>query len=169
MRKNAKIEANYEKKSLLLLTHFFQNCPKICVFSGTGAFGRVELTRHRKTGAYYALKMMNIQTIIDRKQVQHVHHEKRILQSLTHPFIVKMYDTAKDNRNLYMIMEFLSGGELFSYLRINRGFPSSTVKFLVAEVLLALEYLHGLYIVKKTLKFFSFFHLFWRFCFCLIF
>ncbi|CAD5234540.1 unnamed protein product [Bursaphelenchus xylophilus] len=119
---------------------------------GTGTFGRVSLTRHNVTGHYYALKALYIPSIIDRRQVQHVHNEKRILEKLEHPFIVKMYDTAKDSRNLYMIMEFLAGGELFAYLRATKVFPSSMVKFYASEVILALEYLHGLHIAYRDLK-----------------
>ncbi|CAD5229254.1 unnamed protein product [Bursaphelenchus okinawaensis] len=119
---------------------------------GTGTFGRVSLTRHNVTGHYYALKALYIPSIIDRRQVQHVHNEKRILTKLDHPFVVKLYDTAKDTRNLYMIMEFLAGGELFAYLRATKVFSSSMVKFYAAEVILALEYLHGLNIAYRDLK-----------------
>ena len=118
------------------------------IFLGTGTFGRVELTRHKITGQYYALKAMYIPQIVERRQVDHVHHEKRVLQRLSHPFIVELLDTAKDSRNLYMILEFLAGGELFSYLRISRCFPSGMVKFYAAEIILALSYLHSLKIVS---------------------
>jgi len=119
---------------------------------GTGTFGRVELTRHRISGQYYALKAMYIPQIVERRQVDHVHHEKRVLQRLSHPFIVELFDTAKDSRNLYMILEFLAGGELFSYLRISRCFPSGMVKFYAAEIILALSYLHSLKIAYRDLK-----------------
>uniref|UniRef100_A0A914DDE6 Uncharacterized protein n=1 Tax=Acrobeloides nanus TaxID=290746 RepID=A0A914DDE6_9BILA len=119
---------------------------------GTGTFGRVELTRHKISGQYYALKAMYIPTIVAKRQVDHVHNEKKVLKKLNHPFIVKMYDTAKDTRSLYMILEFLAGGELFSYLRMSKQFPSSMVKFYAAEIILALEYLHSMYIAYRDLK-----------------
>lgn len=53
-----------------------------------------------------------------------------------------------DSKNLYMILEFLAGGELFSYLRMSKQFPSFMVKFYTAEIVLALEYLHSMYIVS---------------------
>uniref|UniRef100_A0A914KUZ0 Uncharacterized protein n=1 Tax=Meloidogyne incognita TaxID=6306 RepID=A0A914KUZ0_MELIC len=123
----------------------------ICTI-GEGAFGRVQLCQHRETGRYYALKSMYIPKIVERRQVQHVHQEKRILQALDHPFIVKLWDTAKDAANLFMVMEFLPGGELFSYFRAARKFPSQTVKFYAAEIILALEYLHSIYIAYRDLK-----------------
>lgn len=94
---------------------------------------------------------MYIPSILERRQLNHVFNEKRILSKLEHPFIVKLYDTAKDSKNLYMIMEYLSGGELFSYLRMTRTFPSNITKFYAAEILLALEYLHGLNIVSRRI------------------
>lgn len=60
------------------------------LFLGTGTFGRVQLAKHRETDQYYALKSMYIPSIIAKHQVEHVHHEKRILEQLNHPFIVKM-------------------------------------------------------------------------------
>lgn len=60
---------------------------------------------------------MYIPSILERRQLNHVFNEKRILSRLEHPFIVRLFDTAKDTRCLYMIMEYLAGGELFSYLR----------------------------------------------------
>uniref|UniRef100_A0A914H1W6 cAMP-dependent protein kinase catalytic subunit n=1 Tax=Globodera rostochiensis TaxID=31243 RepID=A0A914H1W6_GLORO len=119
---------------------------------GTGAFGRVQLCQHRRTGKYYALKSMYMPTIIERKQVEHVHQEKRILQNLAHPFIVRLWDTAKDRANLYMVMEFLPGGELFAYFRALRKFSSTVVKFYSAEIILALEYLHSKQIAYRDLK-----------------
>lgn len=132
-----------------------------------GTFGRVELTKHKETGQYFALKSLYIPSILERRQLNHVFNEKRILSRLEHPFIVKLYDTAKDNRYLYMIMEFLAGGELFSYLSeflsvvlqvciyfigMTRTLPSSIVKFYAAEVLLALEYMHSMSIAFRDLK-----------------
>ena len=65
----------------------------------------MQLTRHKITGQYYALKALYIPTIVQKRQVDHVHNEKRVLNRLSHPFIVTLFDTAKDTRNLYMIME----------------------------------------------------------------
>uniref|UniRef100_A0A7E4VHT9 Kinase-like protein n=1 Tax=Panagrellus redivivus TaxID=6233 RepID=A0A7E4VHT9_PANRE len=134
------------------LTTPLKHCLTTVCTIGTGTFGRVELTRHRVTGHYYALKALYIPTIVSKRQVDHVHNEKRVLQRLSHPFIVKLYDTAKDTRNLYMIMEFLAGGELFSYLRMSQALPSGMVKFYAAEITLAFAYLHSLKIAYRDLK-----------------
>lgn len=60
------------------------------IYLGTGTFGRVQLAKHRQTEQYYALKSLHIPSIIAKHQVEHVHHEKRILEQLNHPFIVKL-------------------------------------------------------------------------------
>ncbi|KAI6205412.1 hypothetical protein M3Y94_00789200 [Aphelenchoides besseyi] len=123
----------------------------ICTI-GTGYFGRVELTKHSVTGKFYALKSIYIPAIIEKRQVQHVHNEKRILERLNNRFIVKLYDTAKDDRCLYMIFEFVAGGELFSYYRVSQRLSSSVTKFYAAQILCAFEYLHSMSIAFRDLK-----------------
>ncbi|CAB3399354.1 unnamed protein product [Caenorhabditis bovis] len=119
---------------------------------GKGTFGRVELARDKISGAHYALKVLNMHNVVEMRQTEHVHNEKRVLMKLKHPFIVKLYASEKDANNLYMIMEFVPGGELFSYLRATRSFSNSMARFYAAEVVSALEYIHNLGIVYRDLK-----------------
>lgn len=119
---------------------------------GKGTFGRVELARDKITGAHYALKVLNIRRVVDMRQTQHVHNEKKVLLQLKHPFIVKMYASEKDSNHLYMIMEFVPGGEMFSYLRASRSFSNSMARFYASEIVCALEYIHSLGIVYRDLK-----------------
>ncbi|VDK54101.1 unnamed protein product [Cylicostephanus goldi] len=90
--------------------------------------------------------------VIKTRQVEHVHNEKKVLNQLEHPFIVKLISTDKDDTNLYMIMEFIPGGELFSYLRASRVFSNTMSRFYAAEIVCALEYIHGKNIVYRDLK-----------------
>ncbi|KAL1765250.1 cAMP-dependent protein kinase catalytic subunit PRKX [Sigmodon hispidus] len=120
---------------------------------GTGTFGRVNLVKE-KTGRrrYYALKIMSIPDVIRLKQEQHVQNEKAVLKEINHPFLVKLFWTGHDNRFLYMLMEFVPGGELFTYLR-NRGrFSSVAGIFYTTEIVCAIEYLHAKEIVYRDLK-----------------
>jgi protein kinase X len=119
---------------------------------GTGTFGRVVLARHRPSGEFYALKMMTISEVIRLKQVEHVKNEKEILSSVQHPFIVNMLWADHNDRFLYMLLEFICGGELFSYLRNAGRFSNSTSNFYAAEIVSALEYLHRMNIVYRDLK-----------------
>lgn len=84
---------------------------------GTGTFGRVRLVRHKQTGKYFALKILKKAEVIRLKQVEHIMSEKAILASLKHPFIVRLFQTFQDQKNLYMLLEYVIGGELFSHLR----------------------------------------------------
>ncbi|XP_064429759.1 cAMP-dependent protein kinase catalytic subunit PRKX isoform X2 [Mirounga angustirostris] len=119
---------------------------------GTGTFGRVQLVKDKTAKHFFALKVMSIPDVIRLKQEQHVHNEKSVLKEVSHPFLVKLFWTCHDERFLYMLMEFVPGGELFSYLR-NRGrFSSTTGLFYSAEIVCAIEYLHSREIVYRDLK-----------------
>ena len=85
---------------------------------GTGSFGRVHLVKYRgDTEEYYAMKVMKKSKIVELKQVDHTINERNILARLKHPFIVHLFCTFQDAHNLYFVMEFIVGGELFSILR----------------------------------------------------
>ena len=84
---------------------------------GTGSFGRVCLARHRPTGQYYALKKLRKSDVVRLKQVEHTNNERQLLAKVDHPFLVKLVCTSQDTRHLYIILEFVCGGELFSLLR----------------------------------------------------
>lgn len=84
---------------------------------GTGSFGRVCLALHRPTGIYYAMKKLRKSDVVRLKQVEHTNNERSLLASVNHPFLVRMTCTFQDERHLYIILEYISGGELFSLLR----------------------------------------------------
>lgn len=119
---------------------------------GEGAFGRVYLARHRKNGSIWAFKQLKKQEIIKGKQVDHLKNECYILNSLEHPFIVKMDGLAQDQRYLFIGMEFVAGGELFKYLRKSGSFQRPQAAFYAAQVAMMWEYLHSLNIVYRDLK-----------------
>ncbi|XP_073886682.1 cAMP-dependent protein kinase catalytic subunit PRKX-like isoform X4 [Macaca fascicularis] len=119
---------------------------------GTGTFGRVHLVKEKTAKHFFALKVMSIPDVIRLKQEQHVHNEKSVLKEVSHPFLIRLFWTWHDERFLYMLMEYVPGGELFSYLR-NRGrFSSTTGLFYSAEIICAIEYLHFKEIVYRDLK-----------------
>ena len=88
------------------------------------------------------------------KQGEGIRAEREFLAMFDHPFIIKLEYAFQDQMNLYMIMEFVNGGELFYHLhKSNRdGFPLETVKFYAAQIVLALEHLHGQGVVYCDLK-----------------
>ncbi|XP_040572393.1 cAMP-dependent protein kinase catalytic subunit 3 [Lepeophtheirus salmonis] len=119
---------------------------------GTGTFARVCLVKHKFTHAYYALKILSIKDVVRLKQVEHVKNETNILSELRHPYIVNLVWKYKDPKFLYMVFPYISGGELFSYLRTAGRFNVPTSLFYISEIVCALEYLHSQSIVYRDLK-----------------
>ncbi|CAF0915902.1 unnamed protein product [Brachionus calyciflorus] len=120
---------------------------------GTGTFGRVILTKNTITNEYNALKLMSIPEIIRLKQIDHVKNEKLILSTMKpHPFIVRLLWTHHNSQFLFMLMEYLPGGELFTLLKQKQKFDVKTTLFYIAEIVCALEYLHSFQIAYRDLK-----------------
>jgi hypothetical protein len=84
---------------------------------GTGSFGRVHLVQSRHNQRFYAVKVLKKAQVVKMKQVEHTNDERRMLQRVKHPFLITLWGTFQDSRNLYMVMDFVEGGELFSLLR----------------------------------------------------
>ena len=84
---------------------------------GSGSFGRVHLVRTKLDNKFYAMKALRKSEIIKLRQVEHTINEKEILEELNMPFLVKMLGTFQDSNSLFIILEYIQGGELFSYLR----------------------------------------------------
>ena len=119
---------------------------------GTGSFGRVRLVRHVADKGFYALKILNKSEVIHKKQVEHVKTEKKILEEVTHPFIVNMLGAFQDPHNLYLLLEYIIGGEFFTHLRKAGRFPNDTARYYSAQITLVFEHLHALSIVYRDLK-----------------
>ena len=119
---------------------------------GTGSFGRVHLVRSVHNGRYYAIKVLKKHQVVKMKQVEHTNDERRMLKLVEHPFLIRMWGTFQDAKNLVRVMDYIEGGELFSLLRKSQRFPNPVAKFYAAEVTLALEYLHSHDIIYRDLK-----------------
>mmetsp|Transcript_27661 Transcript_27661/g.81348 ORF Transcript_27661/g.81348 Transcript_27661/m.81348 type:complete len:375 (+) Transcript_27661:91-1215(+) len=135
---------------------------------GTGTFGRVRLVeadtlrKHlaarqpepmsHATNCFLALKRMKKSEVVRLKQVEHILNEKSVLAETSHPFIVDMYATFQDERSLYMLLEYVPGGELFSHLRKAARFSNEGARFYAAQAVMAVQHLHGIGVVYRDLK-----------------
>jgi len=90
---------------------------------GTGSFGRVHLVRSQHNQRSYAIKVLSKERVVKMKQVEHTNSEREMLERVRHPFLVNLWGTFKDSKNLYMVMDFVAGGELFSLLRKSQVRP----------------------------------------------
>lgn len=96
---------------------------------GTGSFGRVRLAKEKETGRYYAMKILKKHDIIKLKQVDHVISENTILADIDHPFLVGLQGFDQDKQYLYFLLEYICGGELFTYLRTEGTLDSNNARF----------------------------------------
>lgn len=119
---------------------------------GKGSFGKVMQVRKKDDGKIFAMKVLRKDTIVARKQVTHTKSEKNILMRIQHPFIVNLNYAFQTKDKLYMILDYINGGELFFHLKKEGRFAENRVKLYAAEIASALDHLHNLDIVYRDLK-----------------
>lgn len=108
-----------------------------------GAFGSVYLTRKKSTGDYFAIKVLKKTDMIVKNQVTNVRAERAILMAQGEsPFVAKLFFTFQSKDYLYLVMEYLNGGDCAALIKNMRGLPESWAKKYIAEVVLGVEYLH---------------------------
>lgn len=119
---------------------------------GVGNFAKVLQVQKKDTGKIYAMKILNKSKLVESHQLEHTKTERIVLQYISHPFLVNLVYAFQTNDKLYMVMEFVSGGELFFHLKKEKRFSSERVKFYAAELFLAIEHLHNKGFVYRDLK-----------------
>uniref|UniRef100_A0A3P9M5P0 cGMP-dependent protein kinase n=1 Tax=Oryzias latipes TaxID=8090 RepID=A0A3P9M5P0_ORYLA len=100
----------------------------------------------------FALKAIKKKHVVENKQEEHIHSERRILAEARSPFIVRLYRTFKDSKYVYMLLEACLGGEVWSLLRDRGSFDDPTAKFCIGCVTEAFEYLHRKGVLYRDLK-----------------
>ena len=125
---------------------------EFCYVIGKGGFGKVWKIKHLKTNKYYALKEMSKLKIIEKKSENSINYEREILSKLNNPFIINMYYAFQDSDNLYLVMDYLKGGDLRFHLTRHIHFSEEQSRFFICNVLIALEYIHSQDIIHRDIK-----------------
>ena len=119
---------------------------------GRGAFGKVVLAKHLGTGNVFALKITTKEFLHSKTAIDCTIEERDALARIEHPFLVKLLAAFQTKSKVYLVMEYIIGGELFSHLNNRAFFLEPEARFYAAEVVLALEYLHKVGIIHRDLK-----------------
>lgn len=118
-----------------------------------GAFGSVYLSKKKTTGEYFAIKVLKKADMIAKNQTTNVKAERAIMMwQGESDFVAKLYWTFSSKDYLYLVMEYLNGGDCASLVKVLGGLPEDWAKKYIAEVVLGVEHLHGRGIVHRDLK-----------------
>lgn len=117
-----------------------------------GSFGKVFLVENSKNGKVYAMKRLNKDVILQKNQVENIKVEKEILFDADHPFVNSMDYVFQNELRIYFFLKYVPGGNIYDNLYKVQRFKEPVVKFISAQIVLALGYLHSKKIVHRDLK-----------------
>ncbi|XP_063298226.1 rho-associated protein kinase 2 isoform X2 [Pelobates fuscus] len=118
---------------------------------GRGAFGEVQLVRHKSTQKVYAMKLLSKFEMIKRSDSAFFWEERDIMAFANSPWVVQLSSAFQDDKHLYMVMEYMPGGDLVN-LMSNYDVPEKWAKFYTAEVVLALDAIHSMGLIHRDVK-----------------
>ncbi|GLJ48010.1 hypothetical protein SUGI_1013960 [Cryptomeria japonica] len=119
---------------------------------GRGAFGEVKLCRAKSTGQVYAMKKLKKSEMLSRGQVEHVRAERNLLAEVDSHCIVKLYYSFQDAEYLYLIMEYLPGGDMMTLLMRKETLSEDVARFYIAQSVLAIESIHKHNYIHRDIK-----------------
>lgn len=119
---------------------------------GEGTFGKVKLGRHILSGANVAVKVLQKDRIVEVADVERVSREVHILKLIRHPHIVQLFEIIETRGQLYLIMEYASGGELFDYIVAKGRVPEAEACRFFHQIIAGVEKIHESHVVHRDLK-----------------
>lgn len=120
---------------------------------GNGSFGTVyKVMKKNLPGQYFAMKCLSKSSLQKQKQLKYAISEIKIMKRLQHPFILTLHYAFQEPNNIYLILDYCPNGDLLDLIQRKRKLDEQTARFYLAEVILALEYLHAQDIIYRDLK-----------------
>jgi len=122
---------------------------------GEGLVGEVYLVRRYADKKLYAMKVIPKQAVAEANMIEHMRAESKLQAEMSehgHPFLAKLHYSFQDRGSLYLILEFVPGGDIAFHLNSKVKLPEEVVRFLAAELYLALEHLHESHVVHRDVK-----------------
>lgn len=110
---------------------------------GTGSFGKVLLVSKKDDNKIYAMKILKKKQMIIKNKILQTKNERKLLETLEHPFLLKLKYAFQNDIKLYLLTDYCGGGELFYHIDKVGNFNEDAVRFYASQVILALEYLHS--------------------------
>ncbi|KAA8497051.1 Serine/threonine-protein kinase CBK1 [Porphyridium purpureum] len=126
---------------------------KLVQLIGRGAFGNVWLAQHRASGKHCAIKQLKKTDMFERHQVEHIWAERYALAKAgQHPLIVEMISAFQDPQYLFLVLEFVPGGDMLTMLSRRTVLSEDWVRFYCAELIVAIDVLHSLGVIHRDIK-----------------
>eukprot|EP00026_Physarum_polycephalum_P003932 Phypoly_transcript_03949.p1 GENE.Phypoly_transcript_03949~~Phypoly_transcript_03949.p1 ORF type:complete len:518 (+),score=108.34 Phypoly_transcript_03949:623-2176(+) len=119
---------------------------------GRGAFGEVRLVKMKEGGELFAMKKLVKDEMLKKEQVAHVRAERDVLVQANNPWVVKLYSSFQDDLYLYLVMEYLPGGDMMNMLIKYDVFTEAQTRFYIASTLLAIDSVHKLGYIHRDIK-----------------
>lgn len=119
---------------------------------GKGSFGKVKLAEHELTGHKVAVKILNRQKIKSSQMDRKIRREIKILKLFRHPHIIRLYEVIETPTDIFMVMEYVSGGELFDYIVSHGRLSEEDARRFFQQIISGVEYCHNFMVVHRDLK-----------------
>jgi serine/threonine protein kinase len=151
---NKDIQTKCDKIDQNLITQIYDNIDNYILLKtiGKGSFGKVLSVKSKIDGKFYALKVLKKIDVIKSNIIERIKTEKRVLQKIEHPFLIKLHSSFQSENKIFFLMDLCHGGEIFFHLQRNKRFSEDCVKFFSVQLYSALSFLHSNRIIYRDLK-----------------